>query len=90
MLHNFVLSIDLYVQPKVSKAFLDNEGGASHWKDWFPSCGLFSFSSFLAEFPSGAWRLTMSTYLPWLLRPTQEGAQGGASSAIQAGAGGLT
>ena len=26
----------------------------------------------------------MSTYLPWLLRPTGEGAQGGAPSAIQA------
>ena len=49
----------------------------------------FSFSSFLAEFPSRAWRLTMSTYLPWLLRPTREGAQGGAPSAIQAGTGGL-
>ena len=28
--------------------------------------------------------------LPWLLRPTREGAQGGAPSAIQVGAGGLT
>ena len=44
---------------------------------------------FQAEFPSGAWRLAKSTYLPWLLRPTREGAQGGASSAIQTGAGGL-
>ena len=40
--------------------------------------------------PSGAWRLAKSTYLPWLLRPTREGAQGGAPSAIQTGAGGLT
>ena len=46
-------------------------------------------SSFLAEFPSEVWRLTMSTYLPWLLRPTQERAQGGAPSAIQVGASGL-
>ena len=46
-------------------------------------------SSFLAEFPSGAWRLAMSIYLPWLLRPTQEGAQGRAPSAIQAGTSGL-
>ena len=46
-------------------------------------------SVFLAQFPSGAWRLAKSTYLPWLLRPTREGAQGGASSAIQTGAGGL-
>ena len=54
-----------------------------------PPCGLFSFSSFLAEFPSGAWRLTMSTYLAWLLRPTLEGAQDRAPSAIQAGTSGL-
>ena len=46
-------------------------------------------SSFLAEFPSEVWRLTMSTYLPWLLRPMQEGAQGRAPSVIQAGTGGL-
>ena len=44
------------------------------------------FLSFQAEFPSGAWKLTTSTYLPWLLRPTREGAQGGAPSVIQAGA----
>ena len=31
----------------------------------------------------------MSTYLPWLLRPTRERAQGVAPSAIQAGAGDL-
>ena len=49
----------------------------------------FLFSVFLAQFPSGAWRLAMSTYLPWLLRPTREGAQGGAPSTIQVGAGGL-
>ena len=52
----------------------------------FPPCGLFSFFSFLAEFPSGVWRLTMCTYLPWLLRPMREGAQGTAPSTIQAGA----
>ena len=46
-------------------------------------------SSFLAEFPSGVWRVAMSTNLSWLLRPTREGAQGGAPSAIQAGASGL-
>ena len=45
---------------------------------------------FLAEFPSGAWRLTMSTYLPRLLRSMREGAQGRALSAIQTDAGGLT
>ena len=31
----------------------------------------------------------MSTYLPWLLRPTGEGAESGVYSAIQAGASGL-
>ena len=35
-------------------------------------------------------RLSMSTYLPRLLRPTQEGAQGRAPSAVQAGICGLT
>ena len=54
-----------------------------------PPCLSLLFSIFLAEFPSGGWRLAMSTYLPWLLRPTQEGAQSGAPSAIQAGAGDL-
>ena len=48
-----------------------------------------SFFPLLAEFPSGVWMLTMSTYLPWLLRPTREGAQGGAPSAIQEDARGL-
>ena len=46
-------------------------------------------SPFQAEFPSGAWKLSESTYLLWLLRPTQEGAQGGAPSAIQVGTSGL-
>ena len=53
-------------------------------------CCLFSFPSFLAEFPSGVWRLAMYTYLPWLLRPTRAGAQARAPSAIQAGACGPT
>ena len=44
---------------------------------------------FLAEFPSGAWRLSESTYLPWLLRLLREGAQGRAPSAIQVGTSGL-
>ena len=47
-------------------------------------------SPFQAEFPSGAWRLTTSTNFPWLLRPTREGAQGGAPSPIQVGTSGLT
>ena len=48
-----------------------------------------SLLCFQAEVPSGVWRLSESTYLLWLLRPTQEGAQGGAPSAIQVGTGGL-
>ena len=51
-----------------------------------PCC---SFLPFQAEFQSGAQRLSMSIYLTWLLRPTREGAQGRAPSAIQEGAGGL-
>ena len=91
MLHNFVLSID----QKVYKAFLDNRGWAEvaevgwHWKDWFPPCLLFLLY-FLAECPSGMWRLAMSTYLSQLLRPMREGAQGGAPSTIQMGTSGLT
>ena len=86
-LHNFVLSIDLYVKSRVYKAFLDNRGWASRWAG-FPHVS--SLLYFLAEFPSGAWRLAMSTYLPWLLRSMREGAQGGALSAIQMNSGGLT
>ena len=86
MLHNFVLSIDLYVTSKVYKAFPDNRRG--------PVTGLVSPMSsllyFLAEFPSGAWRLAMYTYLPWFLRSVREGAQGRAPSDIQMDAGGLT
>ena len=89
MLHNFVLSIDLYVKSKVCKAFPDKRGWASHWKDWFPPCLLFLLY-FQAEFPSGAWRLAMYTYMPQLLRPMIEGAQGGAPSTIQMGTSGLT
>ena len=58
-----------------------------------PVTGLVSPMSllyFLAEFPSGAWRLAMSTYLPWLLSSVKERAQGGALSDIQMDAGGLT
>ena len=47
-------------------------------------------SPFQVKFPFGAWRLVICTYLPWLLRPMQDGAQEGAPSTIQAGAGGLT
>ena len=73
---------------KYKKLFQTIRDGPVTGKTGFPR--VVFFPSFQVEFPSGAWKLTMSTYLPWLLRPTQEGAQGGASSAIQAGAGGLT
>ena len=46
-----------------------------------PSCH--SFFPLLAEFPSGAWVITTSTYLPWLLSSVRKGAQGGAPSDIQ-------
>ena len=78
----------LYVKSKVYKAFLDNRRWASHWKDWFPPCLFLLY--FLDEFPSGMWRLAMSTYLSQLLRPMREGAQGGAPSTIQMGTSGLT
>ena len=42
-----------------------------------------SFFPLLAEFPSGAWVLATSTYLPRLLSSTREEAQGGAPSDIQ-------
>ena len=47
-------------------------------------------SSFLAEFPSGARRLTKYAYLPRLLSSMRERAQGRALSDIQTGASGLT
>ena len=78
MLHNFVLSIDLYVKSRVYKAFPDNRGWARHWTGFsLVSLSLFlplPPSPFQAEFPSGAGRLATSTYLPWLLRSVREGA----------------
>ena len=87
MLHNFVLPIDLYVQSKSIKGLLNNRGWASLWAG-FPRVS--SLLYFQAEFPSGAWGLAMSTYLPRLLSPVREGAQGGPPSAIQTSASGLT
>ena len=83
---NLHIPLFLYVQLGVYKLLLKIKLWVWH-QCLAPPCH--SFLPFLAEFPSGAWRLAMSTYLPWLLRPTQEGAQGGAPSAIQAGVGGL-
>ena len=70
----------LYVQLGVYKLLLKIKLWVWH-RCLAPPCR--SFLPFPAEFPSGAWRLTVSTYLPWLLRPTREGAQGRAPSAIQ-------
>ena len=42
---------------KSTKVDLENKETDQFLERWFPPCGLFSFSSFLAEFPSGAWRL---------------------------------
>ena len=76
--------------------FLSPASGTGFLEIWLPLCRLLSFFlplppfPFQAEFPSGAWRLAKSTYLPWLLRPTREGVQGGAPSTIQTGTGGLT
>ena len=48
-----------------------------------PSCHSFLLPVFLAEFPSGAWVPSKSTYLPRFLSSIGEGAQGGAPSDIQ-------
>ena len=78
--------MDQFLRPASETGFLEI---------WLPPVSNLSLSlplppsPFQAEFPSGVWRLSKSTYLPWLLRPTREGAQGGAPSTIQVGAGGL-
>ena len=59
----------LYVQLAIYKLLLKIKLWVWH-QCLAPPCH--SFLPFLAEFPSGAWRLIMSTYLPWLLRPTWE------------------
>ena len=78
----------LYVQLGVYKLPLKIKFWVLH-QCLAPPCHSFLILPFQDELPSGAWRLAMFTYLPWLLRPTREGTQGGAPSAIQAGAGGL-
>ena len=37
-----------------------------------PSCRSFLLPVFLAEFPSGAWVLTTSSYLPWFSSPRKK------------------
>ena len=62
----------LYVQLGVYKLLLKIKLRVWH-QCLAPPCR--SFLPFLAEFPSGAQRLSVSTYLPWRLRPMREGAQ---------------
>ena len=62
-------TISIAPMPKAAKKAVD--------KTWL------AFFSLLAEFPSGAWVLATSTYLPRLLSSMREGAQGGAPSDIQ-------
>ena len=76
--------MDQFLRPASRTGFLEI---------WLPPCLISLFvplppSPFQAEFPSGAGRLTMYTYLPWLLRSVREEAQGGAPSDIQMGASG--
>ena len=49
----------------------------------------FSLLIFLQAKIVGVWRSSETTYLPGLLRPTREGAQGGAPSVIRESACGL-
>ena len=53
---------------KSIKVDLENKEMDKFLERLVPPSRLFRF---LAEFPPGAWRLTLSTYLPWLLRPTR-------------------
>ena len=94
-LHDFTPPIILYVQLKVYKLPLKIKLWAL-LKAWSPCVSFFlvSFSSFsllifLQAKIIGAWRSSETTYLPGLLRPTREGAQGGAPSAIRESACGL-
>ena len=76
----------LYVQLGVYKLLLKIKLWVWHQCLAPPCC---FFLPFQAEFPSGAQRLSVSTFLPWLLRPSREEAQGGSPSAIQVGTSGL-
>ena len=89
-LHDFTPPIILYAQLKVYKLPLKIKLWAL-LKAWSPRVVLASFSSlfFLQGDWLGAWGLSETTYLPRLLRPTWEGAQGEAPSAIWEGACGL-
>ena len=58
--HNIICGKGIKVLLKIKLLAL------AHQSSLVSTCLLY----FLAEFPSGVWRLAMSTYLPWLLRPT--------------------
>ena len=93
-LHDFTPPIILYAQLKVYKLPLKIKLRAL-LKAWSPmwfflvSFSSFSLLIFLQAKIIGAWRSSETTYLPGLLRPTREGAQGGAPSAIREGTCGL-
>ena len=94
ILHDFTPPIILYAQLKVYKLPLKIKLWAL-LKAWSPRVVLscFLFLLFSSDLPSGhligVQGSSGTTYLPGLLRPTGEGAQGGAPSAIREGACGL-
>ena len=74
------------------KASLKNKVTDQFHEAWLPCVNSFFLFSLLLSFLGwslGVQGSSMFTSLPGLLRPTQEGAQGGAPSAIHAGACGL-
>ena len=90
-LHDFTPPIILYVQLRVYKLPLKIKLRAL-LKTWSPRVVLscFLFLLFSSDLPSGhligARGSSGTTYLPGILRPTGEGAQGGAPSTIREGA----
>ena len=69
------------------KGLYNNRGWASCWTGFLRVSSLLYFQ---AEFPSGAWKLAISTYLPQLLSSVRERAQGRELSDIQTGTSGPT
>ena len=63
-------------------------GGASHWKDWFPPCLLFTLIS--GWIPIWGVQACHVYLLAPASKIRKRGSQGGAPSAIQEDAGGLT
>ena len=74
--------IPMYNKRYISKP-KNKEMGSVSGKTDSPMSFFLAPRFFLAEFPSGAWVLTISTYFPRLLSSMWEGAQGGAPSDIQ-------